>query len=1105
MNMKNYIRKLELRQVFVQSALKTSKAIMIPILIALVLIWGSTASAADTPPNMELALDQTTVSVSQIIPEANGVRGSDSNMAIVNNETPTDAASLKWSYQVSQAGSSWGADPSSGPIIVGDYIYSVGSNTLYKFNIISGSVAASAALTNDIDSTYFLTAGGDMLFVQETGGIVEAFDLNTLDSRWRSSTVSIGTQGLSPVYFYNDGINGYVFAGTTNANNSAGTYYCLNAETGAVVWSFAPDGVGFYWAGSVVVNNAVIFGSSDGLYSVPISSTGVIASGSLSDNLSVNGQIRSSVAYDNNSGNIYFTTNSGYVYSVPVESNGTFGTAVSVQFASASTSTPLVYDGKVFVGATSDAGLYVLDANNLSEIASVSLSGGVQSAPLLSKAYESTRKLYIYITCNAPPGGITVAAYDTTLNTLTSSELFTPTGDLANYCIHSVICDGEGILYYQNDSGYLMAVENSAYDPAFPTITLDTVERISDSEAVIDFTASESGSYYYIVVESSSDEPIIDMTGDGTSCNAGENTLNLTDLSTGAKDVYIKLKDSDSNISNALKIVVPKYSGSDAMSVTLRVEGISDNFYYDTLDIPYTDTLTVQDALLYIDEIDDNITFTGVDSAYITAVNNETASTFGGWDSWLYRVNNIAPAVGINQYALNSGDAVLVYYSDEYGTGMQFPEADSSNLSNGVLKFTSSDTTYDEQWNPTIVNNPITGATVTWYHNRGAKFYTTDTNGEIRIDSTYLTPGIHRIQIEKYADTEVNGQYLPLVLRLAPDYTVTVAGSSGGNSGNTSYVTVTFTLMDVDSAFSKSVEAESGSTVYDIFIKVMNEQDIDYVLDNGNYVKSIDGLTEGDAGDNSGWMYTVNGTHPAVGITDYAVKSNDVIVFHFSDDYTQEGAFVNLSPDPVIISPELKDVSELVIIDETVSPQCTFTDVETDAWYYDAVKFVIDNGLFIGTGPTTFEPETPMTRAMFVSILARVSHADLSTISSSTFNDIDINSWYGPSVIWAKANGIADGYSSELFVPDDEITREQMCSLLVRYAEYAGIKLTSAEAGIVFDDAGSISNWAYEDVLTARQAQLIAGKGHNLFDPQGIATRAEAAMVFMRFVQIFIK
>lgn len=220
---------------------------------------------------------------------------------------------------------------------------------------------------------------------------------------------------------------------------------------------------------------------------------------------------------------------------------------------------------------------------------------------------------------------------------------------------------------------------------------------------------------------------------------------------------------------------------SASMNISIRIEGISANLYEDALSVPYSGTLTVKQALEYLDANSAAISVTGLDISYVTVVNGEAAGTFGGWDGWLYQVNGADPGVGIDACALHDGDSILLYYGDPFGAGMQYPDVDSSRIAEGILKFTSQDTDYATT-PPTVATHPIVGATVTWYYEGATATYVTDANGEVVIPAGQRGIGSHRIQIEKYGSTAVSGKYLPLVLRLSKNAAVEVTAVSSSSS-----------------------------------------------------------------------------------------------------------------------------------------------------------------------------------------------------------------------------------------------------------------------------------------------------------------------------------
>ncbi|MGN0467915.1 MAG: DUF4430 domain-containing protein [Acutalibacteraceae bacterium] len=217
------------------------------------------------------------------------------------------------------------------------------------------------------------------------------------------------------------------------------------------------------------------------------------------------------------------------------------------------------------------------------------------------------------------------------------------------------------------------------------------------------------------------------------------------------------------------------FAADSTITVKLRIEGINKCFYYN--DVEVQSGATALDVIEKADSLDDTLTVTTVESqygSYISEINGEKEKTFKGWDGWLFRVNDVEPEVGISAYTVADKDSIVVYYGDPYGVGMQYPVADTSKLSDGQISFTSMDTVYDEDWNATVKEMPVTDYRLIWGYGDGQTIIITpDENGVCSIDKQYLTDGAHSVQIEKTAS---NG--CPLVLRFAPDYTVNNANES---------------------------------------------------------------------------------------------------------------------------------------------------------------------------------------------------------------------------------------------------------------------------------------------------------------------------------------
>lgn len=178
-----------------------------------------------------------------------------------------------------------------------------------------------------------------------------------------------------------------------------------------------------------------------------------------------------------------------------------------------------------------------------------------------------------------------------------------------------------------------------------------------------------------------------------------------------------------------------------------------------------------------------------------------------------------------------------------------------------------------------------------------------------------------------------------------------------------------------------------------------------------------------------------------------------------------------------------------------------FTDVNTEDWFYQAVQYVYDNGLMNGIASDTFGPNITTTRGMIVTILYRLEGEP--PVSGNPFADVEDAAYYAHAISWAAENGIVEGYGNGLFGPDDHITREQLAAILYRYADFKGIDISAGE-GVdltAYTDFGEISDYAQSALRWMVGSGLCEGKGDGVLDPQGYATRAEAAAVLQRYLE----
>lgn len=165
----------------------------------------------------------------------------------------------------------------------------------------------------------------------------------------------------------------------------------------------------------------------------------------------------------------------------------------------------------------------------------------------------------------------------------------------------------------------------------------------------------------------------------------------------------------------------------------------------------------------------------------------------------------------------------------------------------------------------------------------------------------------------------------------------------------------------------------------------------------------------------------------------------------------------------------------------------TFDDVSDNYWGAEAVAFASSRELFAGTSATTFAPDTAMTRAMIVTVLARFEGVDTTTGST----------WYEAGQQWAMENGVSDGTNM-----DASLTREQLATMLYRYAQSKGYDTTQGGMAIrEYADFEQISDYAVEAMTWAVNTGIINGTSSTTLSPQGPATRAQVATILMRFIE----
>lgn len=173
-----------------------------------------------------------------------------------------------------------------------------------------------------------------------------------------------------------------------------------------------------------------------------------------------------------------------------------------------------------------------------------------------------------------------------------------------------------------------------------------------------------------------------------------------------------------------------------------------------------------------------------------------------------------------------------------------------------------------------------------------------------------------------------------------------------------------------------------------------------------------------------------------------------------------------------------------------------FTDVSDGQWFFNAVDYVSENGLFKGTTATQFSPQTSVDRGMFVTVLGRLAGVDTSQYKKTYFYDVATSDYFSPYVQWAASYEVVAGTGDYTYSPKQKIERQQIAALLYRFAKATGNDTTST-AGVLdqFPDAGSVSSYAKTAVEWAVTHSVLRGSDGKL-KPRESATRAEVAQIF---------
>ena len=176
----------------------------------------------------------------------------------------------------------------------------------------------------------------------------------------------------------------------------------------------------------------------------------------------------------------------------------------------------------------------------------------------------------------------------------------------------------------------------------------------------------------------------------------------------------------------------------------------------------------------------------------------------------------------------------------------------------------------------------------------------------------------------------------------------------------------------------------------------------------------------------------------------------------------------------------------------------SFADVSPtrDAWCYTQVMQASEAGLMNGYGSSLFGKNDPITRGQMVQILYNYYGEDCGT--NSGFSDVPSSAWYAKAVTWASKKGVVSGYSNGTFGPNNKLTREQMVTILYNVA---GRPATNASALAQFNDRGQVAAYAVNGFSWAVSNKVVSGTSNTTLSPRGTATRAQVAVILIRYLE----
>jgi hypothetical protein len=479
-----------------------------------------------------------------------------------------------------------------------------------------------------------------------------------------------------------------------------------------------------------------------------------------------------------------------------------------------------------------------------------------------------------------------------------------------------------------------------------------------------------------------------------------------------------------------------------------------------------------------------------IQSGYLRAVTTPDGFVLAEFHSpwpqsgWLFRINNELPIASIGDVTVIGGETVLLYFTRNY---TEDPDAGA---------FVPPQTTP-----PTTPGGGAGGA-----GSEPEVSVTTDVEAEVtdgiavvEVETVVITNLISEARDEGATNIAISVTNTEEVERVEVNLTVgSVQEIANGDMSLTVSSDVATITIDTETLAGLTAGANVGETVTLIVEMVDNASELNtrqQTIVGDNPVISLM-ITVGDYMVRD-FVGVVTVTMPFTPPASVAAADYDLLTVYYIDDAGNIRELVGARYDARTGTITFTTTHfSMFFVSEWRSP---FNDISRNNWFYRNVRFVQANGLMTGTSPTVFSPQSNLTRAMIVTILWRLE-GEPTVSGPNPFSDVASGRYYTQAVIWAAANGIVEGHDGR-FNPGGALTREQLATILYRYAEHKRLRTSGDEYVSSFADEGSVSEWAQEAMKWANARGLISGRTATTLAPRGTATRAEVAALLQRFIE----